>query len=78
MIEMATGLEGTSKLEEAINLVETLSPDDRKILIEVIHKRLQEEERNELIKAVKETQQEFVDGKTRKGRPTDLLRELDD
>ncbi|AFZ50518.1 hypothetical protein [Dactylococcopsis salina] len=30
--EMATDLEGTSKLEEAINLVESLSVDDRKIL----------------------------------------------
>lgn len=77
-MEMATDLEGTSKLEEAINLVESLSVEDRKILIEVVNKRLQEEKRNDLIKAVKETQQEFIEGKTRKGTASDLLRELDD
>ena len=77
-MEMATDLEGTSKLEEAINLVESLSVEDRKILIEVVNKRLQEEKRNDLIKAVKETQQEFIEGKTRKRTASDLLKELDD
>ncbi|WP_269544579.1 hypothetical protein [Dactylococcopsis salina] len=44
----------------------------------MVNKRLQEEKRNDLIKAVKETQQEFIEGKTRKGTASDLLRELDD
>jgi hypothetical protein len=69
--------EKTSTLQKAIEVVEALSLEEQSILIDVIQKRIKQQRRNELIKAVVESHQEYAEGKVRSGSVADLLAELD-
>jgi phage-related baseplate assembly protein len=70
-------VEKTSSFQKVIEAVEALSPDEQAILVEIIQKRLQQQRRNELLQAVAEARQAYVEGNVRSGSVSDLLKELD-
>ena len=69
--------EKTSAFQKAIEAVETLSPEAQAILIDIIHKRLQQQRRDELLQAVAEAREDYAKGNVHSGSVADLLAELD-
>lgn len=71
-------VEKTSTFQKVIEAVEALSPEEQAILVNIIHKRLQQQPRDELLQAVAESRQAYAEGNIRSGSVSDLLKELDD
>lgn len=71
-------VEKTSTFQKVIEAVEALSPEEQAILVNIIHKRLQQQRRDELLQAVAESRQAYAEGNIRSGSVSDLLKELDD
>ena len=70
-------VEKTSTFQKVIEAVEALSLEEQAILVDIIHKRLQQHQRNELLQAVAESRQAYAEGNVRSGSVSDLLKELD-
>lgn len=69
--------EKTSIFQKAIETVEALSPDEQEVLIDIIQKRLRQQRRDELLKAVAEAENNYVQCNIRRGSVSDLLAELE-
>lgn len=69
--------EKTSIFQKAIETVEALSPDEQEVLIDIIQKRLRQQRRDELLKAVAEAENSYVQGNVYRGSVFDLLAELE-
>ena len=67
----------TSLFQEALNAVDALSLDDQAALIDVLNNRLKLRQRQQVIKEVREVQQEYREGKFKSGSVDDFLAELD-
>ena len=76
--QIVTQVEETSTFQKAIEAVEALSPDAQAILIDIIHKRLQQHRRNRLLQEVAEAERDYAQGNVHRGSVADLLAELDD
>ncbi|AFZ22428.1 hypothetical protein Cylst_0046 [Cylindrospermum stagnale PCC 7417] len=70
-------LEKTSTLQQAIEVVEALDPEDQVILIDIIQNRLKQQRRDALLKAVAEAREAYSKGEVRSGTVADLVAELD-
>lgn len=70
--------ERTSTLQKALEVVEALSPDEQAILVDIIHKRLQQQRRQQLLQEVAEAERDCAQANVRRGSVSDLLAELDD
>jgi len=70
-------IEKTSTFQKVIEAVEALSLDEQAILVDIIHKRLQQQRRDELLQAVAESHQAYAEGNVRSGFVSDLLKEID-
>jgi len=66
-----------SGFQQALETVESLSADEKELLIEIIQKRLQEQRRKELVEIVAEARKDYVQGKVRRGSVADIMAELD-
>jgi small ligand-binding sensory domain FIST len=75
--QISRNIEGVTPLQQAIDLVETLSLDEQDILVTVIQKRLQEKRRQKLVQTVKEAEAEYAQGTVHRGTIADLMAELD-
>lgn len=64
--------------QEAIDTVEALPPDQQVMLIEIIQNRLRERKRNELLKNIVQSEQDYDQGNIRRGSVADLMAELDE
>ena len=67
---------GVSLLQQALDVVESLSPDDQGTLIDLIRHRLVERRRAEIARNAKETLQAVRDGRAQYGSVEDLRRDL--
>ena len=67
----------TSSLQAAIEIVEQLSDEDQAHLLDVIYRRLIDKRRDNLLREVKETREQYAAGQVRRGTIEDLLSELD-
>ncbi len=67
----------TSLFQEALNAVDALSLDDQVALIDVLNNRLKLRQRQQVVKEVREVQQEYREGKFKSGSVDDFLAELD-
>jgi hypothetical protein len=67
----------TSLFQEALNAVDALSLDDQAALIDVLNNRLKLRQRQQVVKEVREVQQEYREGKFKSGSVDDFLAELD-
>lgn len=70
-------MENTSTFQKAIETVEALSPEEQTILIDIIHNRLREQKRQELLQDIAEAEQNYLSGNFKQGSVTDLMSELD-
>ena len=71
-----TPAEKTSLFQQAIETVESLSPEEQTILIEIIQNRLKQPRRDELLQAVAESEKDYAQGNVRRGTVADLMAEL--
>jgi TRAP-type C4-dicarboxylate transport system substrate-binding protein len=67
----------TSALQQAIETVENLPPDDQEILLNLLQKRQQEQCRANLLQEVKEIRQEYTEGNVQFGSLDQFLTQLD-
>lgn len=67
----------TLSFQEAIVMVENLSLEEQEMLIEIIQNRLNEYKRSELMNEIKQAEQEYKQGKFKRGTVEDLMAELD-
>ncbi len=67
---------GNVTFKDTLELVESLSDDERWSLIEIVRRRLVEERRGEIAKSVIESREDLAHGTFKKGTVDDLLREL--
>ena len=61
---------------EILEAVEQLSLEDREDLIHILQNRLRDEKRANIVKDVKEAQQEFAQGKCQPVAPEELMKEI--
>lgn len=67
---------GTVTFEEALELIEALSKEQRWTLIDIVRRRLVDERRVEIAKSIQAARGEFARGEVTWGNVEDLLREL--
>ena len=65
-----------SMLQQALDVVESLPPDDQEALIDLIRHRLVEKRRAEIARNAEETLQAVRDGSAQYGSVEDLRRDL--
>jgi hypothetical protein len=73
-----TQTEKGSIFQKAIDTVEALSPEEQNMLIDIIQNRLKQQHRDELLKAVAESEKDYELGNVRRGTVADLMAELDE
>jgi len=67
----------TSAFQKAIDTVEELSIDDQIQLIDILQKRIAQQQRKQLLKEVQEAEKDYAQGKIKRGGVADLMAELD-
>ncbi|MEI6331557.1 MAG: hypothetical protein WCP16_20125 [Pseudanabaena sp. ELA645] len=67
----------TSLFQEALTAIDALSLDDQVALIDVLNNRLKLRQRQQVVREVREVQQEYREGKFKSGSVDDFLAELD-
>ncbi|MEA5521028.1 hypothetical protein [Limnoraphis robusta] len=73
---MSKGLE-TSRLQQALDIVESLSIEEQDLIVEILTKRLQRNRRENLLQEIQEIRQEASEGMITVGSVDYFLRELD-
>ncbi|CAD5969175.1 hypothetical protein PA905_41770 [Planktothrix agardhii CCAP 1459/11A] len=73
---MSEGLQ-TSRLQQALDTVESLSIEEQNLIVEILVKRLQRSRREQLLQEIKEVRQEAAEGMIIVGSVDDFLRELE-
>lgn len=71
-----SGITPSSRFQEAIEMVESLPPDDQALLIEIIRHRLIQHRRTELVSEVAEARDAYQRGEVRRGTVADLMKEI--
>ena len=66
----------TSSLQQALDTIEALSPEDQQTVIELIQRRLNEQRRNEIAHNAAATLQAVREGRARQGSLNDLKHDL--
>ncbi|MDM9385577.1 hypothetical protein QUB80_33515 [Chlorogloeopsis sp. ULAP01] len=69
--------EKISTLQQALDIVEALDPEEQAILVDIISKRLSQQRRNELLKEVTQARQDYQQSNVKRGSVADLMAELD-
>ncbi len=64
-------------INDALEVIELLPPEDQTMLIEIVQRRMQEWRREVLIGEVNAARQAYQRGEFRRGSVDDLLAELD-
>lgn len=67
----------TSSFQQAVEAVEALSLDDQAELLNLLHKRLEQKQRTELLQEITEVRQEHAQGNVQYGSVSEFLAELD-
>lgn len=65
-----------SQFQQALEAVEALSLEDQSRLLDILHKRLRQQRRNELLKEVAEVRQDYAQGNIKFGSIADFMAEL--
>lgn len=67
-----------STLQQALNVVESLDPEEQAILVNIISKRLSQQRRNEILQEVAQARHDYQQGNIKQGSVADLMAELDE
>ena len=62
--------------QEALETVESLTIDEQTMLIEIIQNRLREQQRQELLKNVAQSEKEYTQGNFLRGSVDELMNEV--
>lgn len=65
-------------LQEALDVIEALDPEEQAILIDIISKRLSQQPRHELLKEIAQARSSYQQGNIKRGSVADLMAELDE
>ena len=65
-----------STFQEALETVESLTIDEQTMLIEIIQNRLREQQRQELLKNVAQSEKEYTQGNFRRESVDELMNEV--
>lgn len=68
----------TLTLQQAIDTVEALPPDDQELLVDIVRQRLIQRRRSQLAAEIAEAREAFAEGDVRRGTVEDLMKELDE
>ncbi|MBZ0202263.1 MAG: hypothetical protein IT281_02395 [Ignavibacteria bacterium] len=68
----------TSKFNDALELIESLSLEEQEQLIEIEQKRLIERKREILLDDIRQSKKEISEGNSIKGNPADILKAIED
>ena len=68
--------QASSRLQQVIETVEALPPDDQWLLIEVIQQRLIQHRRAGLAEEIAEAREAYEQGRVRRGTVADVMEEL--
>ncbi len=68
----------SSRLQEALDVVESLPEEQQETLIDIIGRRLIEHERELLAEHIKEARSEYLRGEVRYGTADDLMKEIEE
>lgn len=71
-------IEKISTLQQALDIVETLDPEEQAILVNIISKRLSQQRRNDLLKEVAQAKKDYQQGHVKRGSVADLMSELNE
>jgi hypothetical protein len=71
-------VEKISTFQQALDIVEALDLEEQAILVDIISKRLSQQQRNELLKDVAQARRDYQQGNTKSGSVADLMAELDE
>jgi hypothetical protein len=71
------GLGSQSNINDFLESLSKLPLDDQLMISEIIHKRVIEEKRKELANSVKESKEEYLSNKTKRGSVEDFLKDLE-
>ena len=66
-----------SSLQEAIEGVESLPPEEQALVLEIIQKRLIQQRRADLVREVSEARADYGRGRVRRGSVAAIMAELD-
>jgi hypothetical protein len=66
----------TSLFDQAIETVESLSPEEQEMLVEIIHQRLIQQRRKELAKEIQTARESYQAGHVRHGNVSELMAEI--
>jgi len=67
----------TSAFQQAIEAVESLSLEDRAILLDILRQRLRQQRRDRLLQEIAEARAEYDRGQVQYGSVSEFLAELD-
>ncbi|WP_107669891.1 hypothetical protein [Cyanothece sp. BG0011] len=68
----------TSTFQQAIETVEALSPEEQEMLLTIIQNRLREHKRQELLKNIEQSEQDYAQGNVKRGSVSDLMKALEE
>jgi hypothetical protein len=66
----------TTTFAEALEAVERLTLPEQEELVDILHRRMIEQRRAELVKDVQDAEREFQAGECRPASPIELIREV--
>jgi len=67
-----------SRLQQVLDVVEALDPEEQAMLVDIISKRLSQQRRHELLKEVAQARCDYQQGNIKQGSVADLMAELDE
>ncbi len=62
--------------DEVLDAANKLSPEEQETLIEILHRRLADNRRSELVKDIRTSQEEFESGASRPATPDQIIKEI--
>ena len=65
-----------TRIQEVIEAVESLQPDDREVVLDVVKNRMIQRRRARLIKEVEEARADYIRGNVKRGNVKDLMAEI--
>lgn len=67
----------TSRLQQAIEIAEALSLEERQLLLEILTKRLRRQQSQQLLEEIQDVRQDVANGSIKYGSVKEFLAELD-
>lgn len=66
----------SSRIQDALEIVETLSSEDQLILIDIIRQRLREQRREQLTEEIAEARADYKSGNVKYGTTQDIIEDI--